>query len=269
MTISISVPGPAGSCNIQLDPGEILYLLGANGTGKSALLHRINVDHGTKSRWIPPHRRSWLQSSGSNLTAANKEQRETNLQNVTFQPNARWIDHNAEDRVNRAIFDLIQKRTQQNQELADAFRAGDQARGQELLERDEDPFVTLSGLLTNANLPFDFSVDRNATIVATKSGIGPYSAAEMSDGERNAEEGQRAAPARRPACSGRECSFGVADIIHPAAGGDDGVGVEAAVSPHRELSPGPGVAHPPHRRGGTDGTSRHINPDRRARAASA
>lgn len=186
MTISISVPGPAGSCNIQLDPGEILYLLGANGTGKSALLHRINVDHGTKSRWIPPHRRSWLQSSGSNLTAANKEQRETNLQNVTFQPNARWIDHNAEDRVNRAIFDLIQKRTQQNQELADAFRAGDQARGQELLERDEDPFVTLSGLLTNANLPFDFSVDRNATIVATKSGIGPYSAAEMSDGERNA-----------------------------------------------------------------------------------
>ena len=30
-------------------------------------------------------------------------------------------------------------------------------------------------------------------------------------------------------------------------GGDDGVGVEAAVGPHRELSPGPGVAHPPHR----------------------
>ena len=186
MTISISIPGPAGSCNIQLDPGEILYVLGANGTGKSALVHRINVDHGTKSRWIPPHRRTWLQSSGSNLTAANKEQQETNLQNVSFQPNARWIDHNAEVRVNRAIFDLIQRRSQQSQEIADAFRAGDKSRGQKLLERDEDPLVTLSGLLTNANLPFGFSVDRNATIVATKSGLGPYSAAEMSDGERNA-----------------------------------------------------------------------------------
>ena len=32
-----------------------------------------------------------------------------------------------------------------------------------------------------------------------------------------------------------------------AADGDDGVGIEAAVGPHRELSPGPGVAHPPHR----------------------
>ena len=94
MTISISVPGLTEPCNIQLAPGEILYVLGANGTGKSALVHRLNSDHRTKSR--------------------------------------------------------------------------------------------LSGLLTNANLPFEFSVDRNATIVATKSGLEPYSVAEMSDGERNA-----------------------------------------------------------------------------------
>ena len=32
-----------------------------------------------------------------------------------------------------------------------------------------------------------------------------------------------------------------------SAGGDDGVGVEAAVGAHRELSSGPGVAYPPHR----------------------
>ena len=211
MAISISVPGPTGSCDIQLAPGEILYVLGANGTGKSALVHRLNSDHRTKSRWIPPHRRMWLQSGGSNLTAANKEQQDTNLQNLAIQPNARWIDHNAEVRVNRAIFDLVQKRSQLNQEIADAFRAGDKARGQELIERDEDPLVVLSSLLTNANLPFEFSVDKNATIVATKSGLEPYSAAEMSDGERNA-------------------------LLWTG-------------------------------RGGTDGTNRHTNPDRRARAA--
>ena len=33
---------------------------------------------------------------------------------------------------------------------------------------------------------------------------------------------------------------------HPAAGGDHGVGVEAAVGPHRELPLGPSMAHPPH-----------------------
>ena len=35
--------------------------------------------------------------------------------------------------------------------------------------------------------------------------------------------------------------------IHPAADGYHGVGIEAAVSPHRELPSGPGMAHPPHR----------------------
>ena len=35
--------------------------------------------------------------------------------------------------------------------------------------------------------------------------------------------------------------------IHFPAGGNDSVGVEAAVGPHRELSPGPAVAHTPHR----------------------
>ena len=39
---------------------------------------------------------------------------------------------------------------------------------------------------------------------------------------------------------------GVADI-HCAADRDQGVGIEAAVGAHRELSPGPAVAHPPHR----------------------
>ena len=31
------------------------------------------------------------------------------------------------------------------------------------------------------------------------------------------------------------------------ADGDHGVGIEAAVGPHGELSPGPSMAHPPHR----------------------
>ena len=35
--------------------------------------------------------------------------------------------------------------------------------------------------------------------------------------------------------------------IHPAADGDHGVGVEAAVSPHGELPAGPAMANPAHR----------------------
>ena len=108
------------------------------------------------------------------------------MHNRAVQPNARWFDHNADARVNMAIFDLLQKRSELNQRIADAFRAKDKDRGWDLIEDDEDPLVALSGLLNSAKLPFEFSVGRNATIMATKNGAEPYSAAEMSDGERNA-----------------------------------------------------------------------------------
>ena len=185
MTLTISVPGSPVPCNIHLAPGEILYALGANGTGKSALVHHLNSVHRATSRWIPPHRRTWLQSSGSNLTPADKQQQEKNQQVRAVMPNSRWIDHDPDLRVNIAIFDLLQQRSALSQEIADAFRAGDEARGYDLVA-SEDPLQALSGLLSSANLPFEFSVDRNATIVVTKSGSEPYSAAEMSDGERNA-----------------------------------------------------------------------------------
>ena len=55
-----------------------------------------------------------------------------------------------------------------------------------MIKDNEDPLVALSGLLRNANLLFEFRVDTDAVITATKSESQPFSVAEMSDGERNA-----------------------------------------------------------------------------------
>ena len=85
-----------------------------------------------------------------------------------------------------AIFDLIQKLNEQNQQIADAVRAKDEKKAREIAQKNENPLVALSGLLWDANLPFSFSTSKNAEIMAVKSGSNPYSAAEMSDGERNA-----------------------------------------------------------------------------------
>ena len=186
MSITVSIPGTTAPLNLQLELGETLYVLGANGTGKSALMHRLNVDHNTTSRWIAAHRRTWLQSGGSNLTPANKEQSEQNLRQWTMRADARWLDFNPDIRVNVAIFDLIHELNKQNQQIADAVRAKDETKARQLAERNEDPLVALSGLLRNANLPFNFSIDANAAITTTRPGSLPYSAAEMSDGERNA-----------------------------------------------------------------------------------
>ncbi len=85
-----------------------------------------------------------------------------------------------------AIFDLIQKLNKQNQQIVDAVRADKNAEAKKLATSNRDPLVALSDLLRYANLPFTFSLDRNAAIVASKSGSDSYSVAEMSDGERNA-----------------------------------------------------------------------------------
>ena len=85
-----------------------------------------------------------------------------------------------------AIFDLIQKRNTINEEISSAVRAGKEAYARVVADENEDPLQALSELLRSANLHFSFTVDRNASIVAHKLDCDPYSAAEMSDGERNA-----------------------------------------------------------------------------------
>ena len=81
---------------------------------------------------------------------------------------------------------LIQRRVEQNQEIVDAVRARKSPKAIQLAENNEDPLMTLGELLRSANLPFSFSVDKNAAIIAHKPGSDQYSVAEMSDGERNA-----------------------------------------------------------------------------------
>ena len=186
MSITVSIPGTTAPLNLQLEPGETLYVLGANGTGKSALMHCLNANHNSISRWIAAHRRTWLESSASNLTPAHREQNEQGVRKSNKRANARWLVHNPDARVNIAIFDLIQKLNEQNKQIANAVRANDDDKARQLAQDNEDPLVALSGLLRDANLPLRFSTNANAAIMATRSESSQYSAAEMSDGERNA-----------------------------------------------------------------------------------
>ena len=186
MSIPISIPSTPNPIELQLSPGETLYVLGANGVGKSALLHHLNRRLGSHARWISSLRRNWLQSSGSNLTPMSKAQNEENLMSFEGREDSRWVDHNPDLRPNIAIFDLIQRRSMINDEIASAVRTGRDTEARSVAEAKEDPLEALSELMRSANLHFDFSVDRNSAIVAHKHETASYSAAEMSDGERNA-----------------------------------------------------------------------------------
>ena len=52
--------------------GDVLYLLGAKGAGKSGLVTRIFAKHSADARRISAHRQTWL-GHGQSITADNRE----------------------------------------------------------------------------------------------------------------------------------------------------------------------------------------------------
>jgi ABC-type sugar transport system ATPase subunit len=59
--------------------GEVIYLLGANGTGKSSLVSRLFTSHQNNARRISAHRQTWFQSNTLEMTAAQRANMEGNI----------------------------------------------------------------------------------------------------------------------------------------------------------------------------------------------
>ena len=65
---------------LQLEAGEVLFVLGANGTGKSSLMFQFARKNPGKSKKIAAHRQTWMNTDALDMTPANKLQTEQNIQ---------------------------------------------------------------------------------------------------------------------------------------------------------------------------------------------
>ena len=74
LAINLSVPREAMEpLEIELLAGHSLFVLGANGSGKSSLMHRFNSNRVAPTRWISAHRQTWFESGIVNITPYNKD----------------------------------------------------------------------------------------------------------------------------------------------------------------------------------------------------
>ena len=48
------------SLDFQMDVGQTVFVLGANGTGKSSLMYRLYAANRQKARRISAHRQTWF-----------------------------------------------------------------------------------------------------------------------------------------------------------------------------------------------------------------
>ena len=174
-----------GTINIPLTEGKALFVLGANGVGKSTLMHKLFEQNPNHTKRILAHRQTWFQSNAMDMTAASKKQTEGYIKNTDIQSDSRWKDDYSGARSSISIFDLINSENIRARNIANAVDADDVslAKG---LSNIQAPLQAINELLAIANIPIKITLGKDEQLFASKNGSANYSIAELSDGERNA-----------------------------------------------------------------------------------
>ena len=185
--MELIIPRPAGPRPLSLEVGEQLYVVGANGTGKSALFQNWVTSAGPTVKRIAAHRQTWFESGNLDFTARRRKQFEENSKSWDREVNARWMDHNPGQRLSAILFDLVAKDNTRAREVTRlvANKRSDEAN--EYASKSESSFKQLNDLLALGNLQVSLSNSGDEEIVADhRKGSRSFNIAQMSDGERAA-----------------------------------------------------------------------------------
>jgi len=174
-----------GQKTLAIESGQIMFMVGPNGTGKSTLMHMFTVQNHTNVRRITAHRQVWFNSDSVDITPASRIQTEQNITNVDRQEQSRWKDDYAQQRSQATIFDLIDAENIEARKIANAARDGDMEVVASLA-LNQAPVAMMNDILRISNLHFQISIGTASKLVAIREGYPPFSIAELSDGERNA-----------------------------------------------------------------------------------
>lgn len=171
--------------DIPLAEGKALFVLGANGVGKSTLMHSLFQQNYNHSKRILAHRRTWFTSNSMDMTASKKKQTEQNIKSTDSNINSRYVDSYPQYRSSISIFDLINSENIRARHIADAVDKANLPLAQQLSDK-QAPIQSINELLALANIPIEISLGKDEQLFASKNGSPLYSIAELSDGERNA-----------------------------------------------------------------------------------
>lgn len=93
MSFELKIRTPAEDfLTFTVDIGRPLFILGANGSGKSSLMHALYLNHAAQVICITAHRQTWFDSNAPTRSARETLQWPQNLRGNDSTPNARWVD---------------------------------------------------------------------------------------------------------------------------------------------------------------------------------
>ena len=169
----------------EMLPGERIFVLGANGTGKSALLHKLFRDGGAMAARVGAQRFIGFQTGAIDMTAHSRERVKTQQLASHTGPEARYYESRniGENRVSAALFDLVNAEVQRAQRITAAVDKGVDL---STIELEEAAIARLNRLLLSAQIPISIGADGIRSLSARRGDGTSFDVAELSDGQRSA-----------------------------------------------------------------------------------
>ena len=170
--------------------GEQLFLVGANGSGKSALLQRF-VDEMSRNgykrvKWLTGHRQTWFESGSSDFTPERRHEHEERTTDYYTSSESRWQDLRPHENLSALLFDLFAGENRRARTIARYVDNRDLTTAQHMSTDLPSPFNQINELLGNCDLKVEIVNSNDQYLLTTRSQEESYSIAEMSDGERSA-----------------------------------------------------------------------------------
>ena len=91
---------------VAIRAGSPVFILGRNGTGKSALVNSLAAQWPGKVVYMPGSRPSYFENESLSMTPASRREFGTNLKHWDSQPDTRWKSMLGTTRNEKAIHDL-------------------------------------------------------------------------------------------------------------------------------------------------------------------
>ena len=173
---------------IPIEVGEQLYVVGANGSGKSALFQQwVTSVHGPTIKRIAAHRQTWFESGNLNFTARNRRDFEENSMDWDRQSDARWMDHSPAEKQAAVLFDLVAKDNARYRTIGQHVDDNNLCEASAFASEAASLFKQLNDLLNLGTLTVSLSNSDDEEILARhRNSDISFSIAQMSDGERAA-----------------------------------------------------------------------------------
>ncbi len=190
---TIEIPTFEKPENLDLERGCITFVMGANGTGKSALLGLIAQQNLNQVERIYAHRNITFDSSSVSMQGTQRDQYYQNQRSIFSQPDTRFKNPYATQTVNMDLYNLYVANsafiaTQWNKLKkfkSDKLIDEEKRKEHDKIIAERSHFERLETILNGAGLPFSFR-DKEGKILTEQRGSSPYGIQELSDGERAA-----------------------------------------------------------------------------------